>query len=73
MTQKELAHHLGCDIKVVNRLINGRTSVTAETALKLAATFRTSPEFWLSAQQAVDLYRAGERLGELPRPLVGST
>jgi len=30
MTQKQLANHLGCDVKVVNRLVNGRTSVTAE-------------------------------------------
>jgi len=33
MTQKQLANHLGCDVKVVNRLVNGRTSVTAEMAL----------------------------------------
>jgi addiction module HigA family antidote len=37
MTQKELADHLGCDVKVVNRIINGRTSVTAAMALKLGA------------------------------------
>ena len=29
LTQKELADHLGCDVKVVNRIVNGRTSVTA--------------------------------------------
>jgi addiction module HigA family antidote len=49
MTQKELADHLGCEVKVINRLVNGRTSVSAEMALKLGATFRTSPEFWLNA------------------------
>jgi antitoxin HigA-1 len=27
MTQKRLADHLGCDSKVVNRIVNGRTSV----------------------------------------------
>jgi hypothetical protein len=32
--------------------------VTAEMALKLAAAFRTTPEFWLNAQKAVDLHRA---------------
>ena len=26
MTQKALADHLGCDVKVVNRIVNGRTS-----------------------------------------------
>ena len=62
MTQKQLANHLGCDVKVVNRLVNGRTSVTAEMALKLGATFRTTPGFWLNAQKAVDLYLAAKRL-----------
>ena len=70
MTQKQLANHLGCDIKVVNRLINGRTSVSAEMALKLGATFRTTPTFWLNAQQAVDLYAAAERISELPTAIL---
>ncbi|MBI3768723.1 MAG: HigA family addiction module antidote protein [Deltaproteobacteria bacterium] len=70
MTQKQLADHLGCDIKVVNRAVNGRTSVTAEMALKLGATFRTTPEFWLNAQKAVDLYQASTRVTRLPRPLL---
>ncbi len=70
MTQKQLADHLGCDIKVVNRLINGRTSVSAEMALKLGAAFRTTPDFWLSAQRAVDLYHAEARISELPPPVL---
>jgi addiction module HigA family antidote len=70
MTQKQLADHLGCDVKVVNRLVNGRTSVSAEMALKLGATFRTSPEFWLNAQKAVDLYRAARKVSELPSPVL---
>ncbi|MBI2894131.1 MAG: HigA family addiction module antidote protein [Deltaproteobacteria bacterium] len=69
MTQKQLADHLGCDVKVVNRIVNGRTSVTAEMALRLAASFRTTPEFWLNAQKAVDLYDARARVRRLPRPL----
>jgi antitoxin HigA-1 len=69
MTQKELADHLGCDIKVVNRLVNGRTSVSAVMALKLGAAFRTSPEFWLNAQKAVDLFEATTEITELPAPV----
>ncbi len=45
MTQKELADHLGCDIKVINRIVNRHTSVATGMALKLGAAFRTSPEF----------------------------
>ena len=70
LTQRQVAESLGCDVKVVNRLVNGRTSVSAEMALKLGAAFRTTPEFWLNAQKAVDLYEAARRLTALPRPLL---
>ena len=70
LTQKELADHLGCDVKVINRLVNGRTSVSAEMAIKLGAAFRTSPEFWLNAQKAVDLYHAAASATDLPSPVL---
>ena len=70
MTQKQLADHLGCDVKVVNRIVNGRTSITAEMAIKLAATFGTTPEFWLNAQQAVNLYNASLKIKKKPKPLL---
>lgn len=70
LTQSELANHLGCDVKVINRIVNGRSSLTAAVALKLGAAFRTTPEFWLNAQKAVDLYRAAQGARELPRPLL---
>jgi len=66
LTEKQLADHLGCDVKVVNRIVNGRSAVTAEMALKLGAAFKTSPEFWLNAQEAVDIYRAYHRLTTPP-------
>lgn len=69
LTQKQLADHLRCDVKVINRIVNGRSGVTAEMALKLAAALRTTPEFWLNAQKAVDLFHASRDL-ELPEPLV---
>ncbi len=70
LSQGELAQHVRCDVKVINRIINGRTSVTASMALKLAATFKTSPEFWLNAQEAVDIYEASKKLKKLPRSLL---
>ena len=70
MTQKELGDHIGCDVKVINRLVNGRTSVSAEMALKLGATFVTSPEFGLNAQKAVDLFRAENQVPDLPPPVL---
>lgn len=70
MTQKGLAGHLKCDIKVINRIVNGRSAITAEMALKLGAAFRTSPDFWLNAQKAVDIFEARQRLIRLPKPLL---
>lgn len=70
LTQKALADHIGYDVKVINRLINGRTGVTASLALKLAATLNTSPEFWLNAQKAVDIYEASKSIGKLPKMLI---
>jgi len=70
MTQRELAEHLGCDVKVINRIVNGRTSVSAKMALRLGAAFRMSPEFWLNAQKAVDLFRAERSLSTLPSPVL---
>jgi addiction module HigA family antidote len=70
ITQKQLAEHIGCDVKVINRIINNRTSVTAVMALKLANTFNTTPQFWLNAQQAVDIYKASLKIEHLPEPFI---
>ncbi len=67
MTQKELAVHIGCDVKVINRIVNSRTSVTAKMAIRLAATFGTTPEFWLNTQQSLDLYKASKELKNIPK------
>jgi addiction module HigA family antidote len=73
MTQAELALHLNCDVKVINRIINGHAGVTAEMAIKLAAAFNTTPEFWLNAQKAVDLYKASKKMNKLPKSLLLKT
>jgi len=69
MTQKRLADHIRCDVKVINRIVNGRSSVSAEMAIKLAAAFRMTPEFWLNAQRAVDIYQAAKKIRKVPKPL----
>ncbi len=72
MTQKQLADHIQCDVKVINRLVNGRSALTAFMALKLAAAFKTSADFWMNAQKAVDLYEASRSMKRLPKPLLSS-
>ena len=66
LSQSLLARHIGCDVKVINRIINERSGISAEMALKLGGAFRTTPEFWLNAQQAVDLYNAGRLATRIP-------
>jgi addiction module HigA family antidote len=69
LTQGALAKHIDCDVKVINRIVNERTAVTAEMALKLSAALGTSPDFWLNAQKAVDLYKASSKIRKLPKPI----
>ena len=69
LTQKQLANHLDCDVKVINRIVNNRTSISAVMAVKLGFALGTSPEFWLNAQQALDIYRAKRKVQDVPDPL----
>ena len=58
ITQLELAKRLGVPVQRINTLINGKRGVTAETAVLLAKELKTTPEFWMNLQNAVDLYEA---------------
>lgn len=68
LTQSSLAKHIGCDVKVINRIVNERSAVTAEIAIKLGIAFRTSADFWLNAQKSLDLYKANKMLKKRPQP-----
>jgi addiction module HigA family antidote len=72
ITQSTLAGHIGCDIKVINRIVNGKTSISAGMALKLGSTFRTTADFWMNAQKATDLYHATKEIKNLPEPITKS-
>jgi addiction module HigA family antidote len=58
ITQKEAADRLHISYPRMNEIINGKRSVTPETALRLGRFTGTEPEFWLNLQQAVDLWDA---------------
>lgn len=60
MTAAELARSMGVDAGRVSRLVNGQTSVTGDTALRLAEAFGTSAEFWMRLQGDFDLAQARE-------------
>jgi addiction module HigA family antidote len=48
----------------ISTIVNGKRSITADTALRLAAYFGTSPELWLNLQADYDL-RIARRNTEL--------
>ena len=52
-------NRLGRDLRVpvtrVSEIAHGRRSITADTALRLARYFDTTPEFWMNLQAAYDL------------------
>jgi antitoxin HigA-1 len=58
ITQKEAAARLLISYPRMNEIVNGKRSVTPDTALRLGKFTNTEPEFWLDLQQAVDLWDA---------------
>ena len=56
ITQGELAERLGVSRLTVSDLLLCKRAVTADMALRLARLLDTSPESWLTMQQAVDLW-----------------
>jgi addiction module HigA family antidote len=54
------AQALGVTRKTLSQLINGKSGVSTEMALRIAKAFDTTPESWLSMQQAFDLWHVRE-------------
>ena len=57
-----LARALRVSRQTVNQLLRERRSVSPQMALRLSRLFGNSPEFWLNAQRAVDLWEAERTL-----------
>jgi addiction module HigA family antidote len=58
LTVSTFAKALGVSRQTVNELLRERRAVSPEMALRLSRLFGNSPEFWLNAQRAVDLWEA---------------
>ena len=58
LTQATLAKELGISTNRLNELVRGKRGITADTALRLARRFRTSPELWMNLQSAYELTEA---------------
>ncbi len=58
LTTTGLAEKLGVSRQTVNELLLERRAVSPAMALRLSRLFGNTPEFWLNAQRAVDLWNA---------------
>jgi addiction module HigA family antidote len=66
----ELARALRVPMNRVSAIVNGKRSITVDTAVRLARYFGTSPQYWLNLQNAYDLEIADRAIIErevLPR------
>jgi antitoxin HigA-1 len=62
LTASGLASAIAVSRQSVNELLRGRRSVSPEMALRLGKLCGNSPEFWLNAQRAVDLWDAAQAI-----------
>ncbi len=63
------AHALALALRVpanrISDIVRAKRSITAETAMRLARYFGTSPQFWMNLQSRYDLERAEDELGDV--------
>jgi addiction module HigA family antidote len=74
LSQYRVAKQTGVPPRRINEIVHGRRAVTADTALRLACFFGTTPEYWLNLQSLYDLEvlrdRSGAEIEAIVQPLV---
>jgi antitoxin HigA-1 len=63
MSAAELSRQLQVPTNRVTQILNGRRSITGDTALRLAHFFGTSAEFWLNLQSLYEIRLAQQKSG----------
>ena len=64
LSQYRLAKGISVPPRRINEIVHGKRAVTADTALRLARYFATTPRFWLNLQVQYDLDIQADRLGD---------
>ena len=64
LSQNRLALDIGVHPRRINEIVLGKRSITANTALRLARYFATTPQFWLGLQGDYDLDLAMDEMGD---------
>ncbi len=55
LSQNRVAIEIGVHARRINEVVLGKRRITADTALRLARFFGTSPQFWMGLQSDYDL------------------
>lgn len=63
MTPTELARQIDVPANRMSQFINGKRSITGDTALRLAHRFNIDPQFWMNLQAQFDLVAADKEAG----------
>jgi antitoxin HigA-1 len=63
LSSNALSRRLGVTAARVNEIASERRGITADTALRLARCFSTTPEFWMNLQQRYELEAARREVG----------
>ncbi|MGI6386002.1 MAG: HigA family addiction module antitoxin [Desulfomonilia bacterium] len=64
ISQYRLAKDTNVSARRINEIVQGKRSITADTALRLARFFGTSPELWINLQAHYELEIAKDSLNE---------
>jgi addiction module HigA family antidote len=68
LTVTKAAELLGVKRQTLNNVINGRSGISPEMAIRLSKAFGGSPEVWLRMQMAYDLAQAQQKAENIDVP-----
>ena len=73
LTVSRAAQGLGVTRQTLSDLVNGRSGISVEMAIRLSQAFGSSPETWLGMQTAYDLWNARDRAKQIKVESFAST
>lgn len=62
LSQNRLAVEIRVSARRINEIVHGNRAITADTALRLAKFFDTTPGFWTNLQAEYDLVEAEQKI-----------
>ena len=73
LSQYALAQAIGVPRRRINEIVLGKRSISADTALRLAAFFGTDAQSWMNLQTHYDIERARESVANFLKTVIPIT